>query len=303
MHAVQYSNAQLLKPLGATQRPPPPPPTHPAGGSELDASLARHLAGASPLTSSALRAMLGEDALARLGSAAARPLQQEFDGAVACLGALVGAYQDLAGARGGGGRACVGGRFVWGGKGGSGRQGLVAAWALLRLLSLVAGCDTTACTCCHQHPPLPVPPPPAGLAADLASAALAGGAAEERLAAVQQLLASHLHPTPFSGDQGGAGTGGPTLAREGSLGPEVAPGEAGGQLLPADRHPRASPGPAAAADASSPGITEAQGGGGSLSAACHVNLQALQARLAAWQGLVRAHQAPSRVVKWSAAGA
>ncbi len=41
-----------------------------------------------PLGSSALRALLAPAALAGLGSTAGRSLQQEFDGCVACLGAM-----------------------------------------------------------------------------------------------------------------------------------------------------------------------------------------------------------------------
>lgn len=65
----------------------------------FDAALRALLASGAPLASSSLRALLAPAATAGVNSApAGRGLQEEFDGAVACLKGLLRAYEDLSSA-------------------------------------------------------------------------------------------------------------------------------------------------------------------------------------------------------------
>jgi hypothetical protein len=160
----------------------------------FDAALRGLLTSGAPLTSAALRGLLAPAATAGLNTAKpGRGLQEEFDGAVACLKGLLAAYEDLSGA-----------------------------------LSEVADAASD-----DARPPA------------------------EALARVRGLLAARPHAQPF--DEGGGGSGGGDAAGEGGGG----------------------------------------AGGRPLLEAVKANADALAARLAAWDGVVRSHQAPSRVVKWA----
>jgi hypothetical protein len=183
----------------------------------FDASLRPLLASGAPLTSAALRGLLAPAATAGLNAAkAGRGLQEEFDGAVACLKGLLAAYEDLA----------------------------LALSDVARAASDSAG-----------KPP------------------------SEALAEVRALLGGRQHALPFE-ESGGALT--PT--RFGSAGAPAAAssGEAtGGERAAAARAPAGAV------------------GGVPLLEAAKSNAGGLAARLAAWESLVKSHQAPSRVVKWA----
>lgn len=69
----------------------------PAGAADFESSLLQCIKSGSQLTSSSLRAMLAPAACAGVNAPAGRSLQDDFDGAVACLSGLMGAYTDLVG--------------------------------------------------------------------------------------------------------------------------------------------------------------------------------------------------------------
>ena len=217
----------------------------------FDAALGRALAGGGALTSAALRALLAPAATAGLNAApAGRGLQEEFDGAVACLRGLSAAYEDLASA--------------------------------LADVAAVAFDDARA---------------PA-----------------EALSALRALLGGRMHALAFEEarpDAAGvsSGVGGRALSASSSAGSSSGGGgdgggNAGGGSSATTPVQRASSSGGTAAALAPAGSSS---GAGANSAAAYAplleapraNVAALAARLRQWEAAVRAHQTPSRVVKWA----
>jgi hypothetical protein len=215
---------QLAKSHGLPAFKITPNPTFDAAIAPL---LAPTAASAAPLTSAALRALLAPAATSGVNAApAGRGLQEEFDGAVACLRGLLGAYEDLGAA-----------------------------------LS-----DVTAAVFDE------------------------GRGAGEVVAALRALLGGRLHALPFSEGRGAAALS--TPVRGGSM---DSGGTGGGGVASGDGEEGGAVSSAAPAGAAG-GTAAAYG---PLLEAPKANVAALAARVQMWEGVVRTHQLPSRVVKWA----